>query len=555
MIGVKRLTCEICGSTELRKQEGIFVCQSCGCQYDAEEVKKLMVEGTVSVDKSGDAERFLDLARSAKVAGNNEKAEDYASQVLEIDTKNYEAWYIQGFAIGWQASIANDRGTEAFSCFNKMLDILTEKPIEEITEQDVELLKELKDHLEKITLARCDLYTNPFKTLPSDVNMGYINDYLTSIIMAYTVMLQTVKSKAEQLAEEAKSAGDPDRLTVSAENLEKIANAAQHSIGSIYFNGARKINACVVQAFLNWNERWEKQRIFDYFGTGERDESLEREAFSNCSLAYEHMLKVMENAIVTMMNDSVPEYIEYHNSLIGAANAVSGLLASLGDDSGGKLEETSLDKELFLFHSNRVMIAETELNHRTNRRYHNQYSTGHITDDGFLYTGTAKAAKRRQIEAYKRKRDEYDLAKKEAALKQDRVKRYWSTHPAESKSKKDNEAKIMALSSEIEELTKRKSSLGMLFKGKEKAAINDQIAAKRNEIKTIEEANKALDKACDAWAAKLSANAKKLKEAGVSEQSIVRFIESDKGDAIGYVTNEGGSETEHYFEGFDPFNL
>ena len=266
------------------------------------------------------------------------------------------------------------------------------------------------------------------------------------------------------------------------------------------------------------------------------------------------MLKVIENAIVTMMNDSVPEYIEYHNSLISAANAVSGLLALLGEDSGGKLEETSLDKELFLFHSNRVTIAEKDLNHRTNRRYHNQYSTGRITDDGFSYNESTKAVKRRQLEAYKRKRDEYDPAKKEAALKQDRVKRYWSTHPAESKAKKDNEAKIKSLSSEIEELTKRKSSLGM-FKGKEKAAIDDQIAAKRNEIKTMEEANKALDKACDAWVAKMSANAKKLKEVGASERDIVRFIENDKGEAIGYVTNEDGSETEHYFEGFDPFNL
>lgn len=554
MIGVKRLTCEICGSNELRKQDGVFICQSCGCQYDAEEVKKLMVEGTVSVDKSGDAERFLDLARSAKTAGNNEKAEDYASQVLEIDTRNYEAWYIQGFAIGWQASIAKDRGPEAFACFNKMLDIMTEKPIEEVTEQDVELLKELKDHLEKITLARCDLYTNPFKTLPSDVNMSYINDDLTGIIVACTVMLQTVKSKAEQLAERTKASENPDALAVSVESFEEIANGAQHSIGSIYFNGARKINACVVQAFSNWNEKWEKQRIFDYFGVGQHDDSLEREAFSNCSLAYEHMLKVIENAIVIMMNDSVPGYIEYHNSLVGVANAVSGLLALFGEDSGGKREETSLDKNLFLFHSNRVTIAEKDLNHRTNRRYHNQYSNGRISDDGFFYNEATKATKRRQIEAYKRKRDEYDPAKKEAALKEARIKRYWDTHSSELKAKQANEERDKELQAQIDELRKRQSSLG-LFKSKQKAAIEEQIKAIGNERKLLREKTKELDRACDAWVKKMSANAKKLKDVGVSEADVIRFIENDKGEAIGYVTNEDGSETEHYFEGFDPFNL
>ena len=33
------------------KQEGVFVCQSCGCKYTVEEAKKLLleVEGVVSV--------------------------------------------------------------------------------------------------------------------------------------------------------------------------------------------------------------------------------------------------------------------------------------------------------------------------------------------------------------------------------------------------------------------------------------------------------------------------------------------------------------------------
>lgn len=46
---MKRLTCEMCGSTDLIKQDGVFVCQSCGCKYSVEEAKKMMVEGTVEV--------------------------------------------------------------------------------------------------------------------------------------------------------------------------------------------------------------------------------------------------------------------------------------------------------------------------------------------------------------------------------------------------------------------------------------------------------------------------------------------------------------------------
>ena len=37
---MKRLTCEMCGSTDLIKQDGAFVCQTCGCKYSIEEAKK-----------------------------------------------------------------------------------------------------------------------------------------------------------------------------------------------------------------------------------------------------------------------------------------------------------------------------------------------------------------------------------------------------------------------------------------------------------------------------------------------------------------------------------
>lgn len=41
------IQCEICDSTNLLKQEGVFVCQDCGAKYTTEEIKK-MVSGTAS---------------------------------------------------------------------------------------------------------------------------------------------------------------------------------------------------------------------------------------------------------------------------------------------------------------------------------------------------------------------------------------------------------------------------------------------------------------------------------------------------------------------------
>ena len=48
---MKQLTCEMCGSNDLLKQDGVFVCQTCGTKYSVEEAKKMMIEGTVDVKK------------------------------------------------------------------------------------------------------------------------------------------------------------------------------------------------------------------------------------------------------------------------------------------------------------------------------------------------------------------------------------------------------------------------------------------------------------------------------------------------------------------------
>ena len=49
---MKAIKCEMCDSTDLIKQDGVFVCQYCGTKYSVEEAKKLMVEGTVDVSGS-----------------------------------------------------------------------------------------------------------------------------------------------------------------------------------------------------------------------------------------------------------------------------------------------------------------------------------------------------------------------------------------------------------------------------------------------------------------------------------------------------------------------
>lgn len=135
---MKALTCEMCGSTNLIKEDGVFVCQSCGTKYSVEEARKMMVEGTVSVrgtvtvDNTGSIENYLVMASNAAQASNYVEAESYCNKIIEINPKHSRAWQLKGTAAGWQSTLANNRIEESMNCFNNALEYANGKEAEEI---------------------------------------------------------------------------------------------------------------------------------------------------------------------------------------------------------------------------------------------------------------------------------------------------------------------------------------------------------------------------------------------------------------------------------------
>lgn len=143
---MKQLTCEMCGSTDLLKQEGVFVCQSCGCKYSVEEAKKMMVEvaGAVEVKNAAQLDNLLNLARSSFESRNYAQAEDFCNQVIAMDDKNYEAWKIKGEAINYQINAKNQRILEVYNCIMTSFRVLDE---EDKQEKGPEILFSLRDCL------------------------------------------------------------------------------------------------------------------------------------------------------------------------------------------------------------------------------------------------------------------------------------------------------------------------------------------------------------------------------------------------------------------------
>lgn len=94
---MKQLTCEMCGGTDLIKQDGVFVCQSCGTKYSVEEAKKMMVEGTVEVtgtvkvDNSAIVDNLYIAARREWSNGNYDRAGVHYGQLLLERPDDWEA--------------------------------------------------------------------------------------------------------------------------------------------------------------------------------------------------------------------------------------------------------------------------------------------------------------------------------------------------------------------------------------------------------------------------------------------------------------------------------
>ena len=109
---MKSLTCEMCGSSEIIKTDGVFVCQSCGMKYSVEEARKMMIEGTVNVtgtvkvDHSDKLQNLYKVARRAKSAGDVDQASKYYDLILQEDGNSWEASYYVAYYKTLQCTIA-----------------------------------------------------------------------------------------------------------------------------------------------------------------------------------------------------------------------------------------------------------------------------------------------------------------------------------------------------------------------------------------------------------------------------------------------------------------
>lgn len=148
---MKQLTCEMCGSTELIKQDGFFVCQTCGCKYSVEEAKKMMIEGTVDVqgtvkvDNSAFVEKYLANARRAKQKEDWAETEKYYNMVEQNDPTNIEAIFYSSYGKAKSSLVEGDlyKRQAAFKVLQNCVSIIDDNFDVEKEEENRKIIEEI----------------------------------------------------------------------------------------------------------------------------------------------------------------------------------------------------------------------------------------------------------------------------------------------------------------------------------------------------------------------------------------------------------------------------
>ena len=97
---MKLLKCEVCGSAELTKRDGLFVCDYCGAKYELEEVQKMAisgktdVSGSIAIDDSTRLRSFVQAAYDACEDLHYDEAKRHAEQALSIDPNNSDSLFV-----------------------------------------------------------------------------------------------------------------------------------------------------------------------------------------------------------------------------------------------------------------------------------------------------------------------------------------------------------------------------------------------------------------------------------------------------------------------------
>ena len=158
---MKVIKCELCGSNDIVKDNGVFVCQYCGTKYSLEEAKKMMVEGVVEVSgtvKVDNTSKYDNLKKLAERSFKDElyhEAFEYYDKMLELNPDDWEAVYKKGICAAWQSTLANFRVDETVKASKNAFNIINVLNIENVNLKKIKV--DMATDINAVVVAFCNL--------------------------------------------------------------------------------------------------------------------------------------------------------------------------------------------------------------------------------------------------------------------------------------------------------------------------------------------------------------------------------------------------------------
>ena len=219
-----KFTCELCGGSNIERNDEGFVCTDCGCKYSMEQARKIFsdIKGTTN---NSQLTQYLEIAQSALDSKNGQEAYSYAEKVLERDSSCSTAWYIKMCSIEFIAKIGNPKVEEVVSCSRQVVRTCKENGNTEMIEKTYTyLLNRASDLLSIATNLAIDttmienLTQSVMRVNPSNVTAQVISSDATTLGMMEALANGALSLKKEVPVEEIKSSNKYIELVQRAAN-------------------------------------------------------------------------------------------------------------------------------------------------------------------------------------------------------------------------------------------------------------------------------------------------------------------------------------------------
>ncbi|MBO9592817.1 MAG: hypothetical protein J7599_07895 [Niabella sp.] len=188
---MKKITCELCGSSRLAKLDEAYVCQNCNTKYSVEEAKKMVIDGVVEVtgrvevDSSGKLSNLYQIARRAKNEENAENAARYYDMILIEDPTSWEAaFYVVYFkAVQCKIAYIQSAAVSVNNCIDAVIGLIKDKVADELEQEQA--INEVAGRVIDISNMLCNAATNHYNGIDTSIRQNYMQEYLNNVFASF----------------------------------------------------------------------------------------------------------------------------------------------------------------------------------------------------------------------------------------------------------------------------------------------------------------------------------------------------------------------------------